>query len=149
MKFRLVNVTCEWTLRREVKIFHCPLQHTVHLIFSAEVMLWLAIGPALSEIPFNSSILRARHNIKVLFRSDQRVTLTSMSSPISQKHIFSPELFFSHVCMLPFFACLERDNGDWYSAAAARLWELTTVYSLRRRDPDILKNRKYKDVSPQ
>lgn len=71
-------------------------------------MLWLAVGPKLSEIHFNSSTLRACHIMKVL-SGQIREPLQTACQVKFHRDTFFPEILFSHVYMpYHFSSCCER-----------------------------------------
>lgn len=95
-------------------------------------MLWLAVGPKLSEIHFNSSILRACHIMKVL-SGQIREPLQTACQVKFHRDTFFPQILFSHVYMLYHFSsCWERGQC-WLMQSYSRTdctWAVRAHHSL-------------------
>lgn len=100
----------------------------------------LAFGPELSEIPFNWSILRARHLMKVLSVQIRGPLCSARQAKFHRNTFFPPQHFFFFLNVHTFPLCLLR-KGQWRLAqSCAAAWymqrELIAVYFLCRLQPD-------------
>lgn len=103
-------------------------------------MLCLAFGPELSEIPFNWSILRARHLMKVLSVQIRGPLCSARQAKFHRNTFFSPPTFFFFKCAY-FPSFVEKGTmviGAELCSCVYMQRELITVYFLCRLQPAVL-----------